>query len=147
MLPGHLSVRIRLPVSLIRSADRDVVIVSGETAEWIEQHFQQLEVTARARLEQVKEGVAQAGPMMQAGVEKAKPVMKAGVERAKPVVRAGVEKARPVLAKARDSGAALARRSAAAVLAGRKGGADSGPAAGSEEEERLLLEKPSRPGL
>jgi hypothetical protein len=127
LLPGHLSVRIRLPASLIRSADRDVVIVSGETAEWIEQHFRQLEVDARARLEQVKEGVARAGPVVQAGVEKARPVVKAGVERAKPVVQAGVEKARPVLEKALDTGTALARRSAEAVMAaGRKGAAVGG---------------------
>jgi hypothetical protein len=47
---------ICLPDSLIRSADRHVVIVSGETAESIEQHFQQLEADPRARLEQVKGG-------------------------------------------------------------------------------------------
>jgi hypothetical protein len=116
LLPGRLSARIRLPVSLIHSADRDVVIVSAEAAEWIEQHFHQLEAEAHARLAQVKEGVA-----------RARPVVEAGVARAKPVVQAGVARARPVLERARDHGATLARRSADAVT-GRKAVAVGGEA-------------------
>jgi hypothetical protein len=104
LLPGRLSVRLRLPAHLIRSADRHVVIVSGETADWIEQHFQRLDAEAQARLAQVKEGVARARPVVEAGVAKARPVMEAGVAKAK-----------PVLEKARDSGVALARRSAEGV--------------------------------
>jgi hypothetical protein len=136
LLPGRLSARIRLPVSLVRSADREVVIVSPEAAEWIEQHFQQLEQEARARLSQVKEGVARARPVVQAGVDKAKPVVQAGVAKARPVVEAGVARARPVLERARDQGAALARRSAEAVgAAGRKAGsvdAQTTPDSGDE---------------
>jgi hypothetical protein len=113
LLPGRLSARLRLPASLVRSADRGVVIVSGEAADWIEQHFQRLEAEAHGRLAQVKEGVA----------------------KARPVVQAGVAKARPVLEKARDSGVALARRSAEAVAtAGRKGAvAGSAPAAVADD--------------
>ena len=136
LLPGRLSARVRLPVSLVRCADREVVIVSAEAAEWIEQHFQQLEAEAHARLAQVKEGVARARPVVEAGVARAKPVVQAGVEKAKPVMKAGVER---VLDLARDHGAALARRSADAVT-GRKGAAVGGETAGGEEEP------PSPPG-
>jgi hypothetical protein len=114
LLPGRLSVRLRLPAHLIRSANRHVVIVSGETADWIEQHFQQLEVEAQFRLAQVKEGVA-----------RARPVVEAGVARARPMVEAGVAKAKPVLEKARDSGVALARRSAEGVVRTGKAGVEA----------------------
>ncbi len=113
LLPGRISARLRLPVPLVRAADRDVVIVSGEATEWIERHFRQLEADAQARLEQVKEGVG----------------------RARPVMEAGVAKARPVLEKARDTGVALARRSAESVVAGvKKGAARSGEASEPVEE-------------
>src|SRR5207245_7007841 len=97
--------------------------------------FQQLEAEARARLAQVKEGVARARPVVEAGVARAKPVVQAGVEKAKPVMKAGVER---VLDLARDHGAALARRSAGAVTgAGRTVGAVGGEAAGGKEEPPL----------
>jgi hypothetical protein len=114
LLPGHLSVRLRLPAHLIRSTDRHIVIVSGETADWIEQHFQRLNADAQLRLAQVKEGVA-----------KARPVVEAGVARARPVVEAGVAKAKPVLEKARDSGVTLARRSAQGVVRTGKAGVEA----------------------
>lgn len=114
LLPGRLSVRLRLPAHLVRSADRHVVIVSGETAEWIEQHFQRLDAEAQARLAQVKEGVA-----------KARPVVEAGVARARPVVEAGVARAKPVLEKARDSSVAMARKSAEGVIRTGKAGVEA----------------------
>jgi hypothetical protein len=65
LLPGRLSALVRLPVHLVLAAGRDVVIVSAETAEWIERHFQELEAQAGARLEQVKTGVARARPALE----------------------------------------------------------------------------------
>jgi hypothetical protein len=91
-LPGRHSARVRLPIELVRSADREVVIVTEETAEWIERHFRNLEAEARARLEQVK-----------AGVEKARPHL----EHARDV---SLERARPHLERVRGAGAGLARR-------------------------------------
>jgi hypothetical protein len=112
LLPGRISARLRLPAHLVRSADREVVIVSGEAEAWIEEHFLRLEAEAQARLAQVREGV----------------------DRARPVLEAGVARARPLLARARDSGLALARRSAEGVLGGVwKGGASGNGEAGGEE--------------
>ena len=91
---------MRLPLELVVSADREVVIVSAETAAWIERHFQELEAEAKARLAQVREGV-----------EKARPHL----ERVRDI---SVEKARPHLERVREAGTAgvgLARRSAEAV--------------------------------
>jgi hypothetical protein len=65
LLPGRMSVRVRLPVRLVRAADRGVVIASPEAAERIDRHFQELAAEARARLTQVREGVARARPVLE----------------------------------------------------------------------------------
>jgi len=65
LLPGRVSARVRVPARLIRSSGRGVVIVSGETVEWIDRHFQGLEADLRSRLAQVKEGVARARPVLE----------------------------------------------------------------------------------
>jgi hypothetical protein len=76
LLPGRISARVRLPARLIRSTGRGVVIVSAEATEWIERHFQELEADLRARLTQVKDGVARARPVLErvrtSGVELAR---------------------------------------------------------------------------
>jgi hypothetical protein len=122
LLPGRLSARVRLPVSLIRSTDRDVVIVSGEAQEWIDQHFQRLEAEAQARLAQVRQGsrvaLEKSGTLARRGMEK--------VAQARPVLErvrdTGIEKARPVIDRVRTSGADLARRSAEGALGGSRKG-------------------------
>jgi hypothetical protein len=127
LLPGRLSARVRLPVALIRSADRDVVIVSGETAEWIERHFQKLEADARAHLEQVR-----------AGVEKARPHLERARDTGVQLARPHLERARPHLERARDAGAEIARRSADAVRTRvRPGGVTGGEAAIDLESNEL----------
>lgn len=101
LLPGRLSAQVRLPLDLVLSANKDLVIVSTETAAWIERHFEELEADAKARLAQVRDGV-----------EKARPHL----ERVRDL---SVEKARPHLERARvarAAGVGLARRSAEAVL-------------------------------
>jgi hypothetical protein len=116
LLPGRLSAQIRLPLDLVLSADKEVVLVSAQTAEWIERHFQELESEAKARLAQVHEGVKKARPHL---------------ERVRDI---SVEKARPHLERVRDAGAAgvgLVRRSAEAVLTrGRTSGSVGGEAPG-----------------
>jgi hypothetical protein len=76
LLPGRVSARVRVPARLVRSSGRGVVIVSAETVEWIDRHFQGLEADLRSRLTQVKEGVARARPVLErvrdSGVEMAR---------------------------------------------------------------------------
>jgi hypothetical protein len=107
LLPGHLSTRVRLPVRLVHAAHRHVVIVSPEAAEWLDRHFQTVEAQARAHLDQVKAGVAQARPLLERARD-------AGTARAAPVLdhlrESSLTHARPILERVRDAGAALARR-------------------------------------
>jgi hypothetical protein len=122
LLPGRLSARVRLPLDLVLSADKQVVIVSAETAEWIERHFRELEADAKARLAQVRHGV-----------EKARPHL----ERVRDI---GVEKARPHLERVREAGVAgvgLARRSAEAVLTRSRTSGTAGGESGDEEARSL----------
>jgi hypothetical protein len=106
LLPGRVSVTVRLPIDLIRATHRQVVVVADEAAEQVDAHLQRLDADARARLAQVREGVAKAGPvlgqMRDVGMAKARPVIEQ-------VRDAGLTKAGPVIERLRESSAQVAR--------------------------------------
>jgi hypothetical protein len=120
-LPGRVSVTVRLPLDLIRATHREVVVVADEAAERVDAHLQRLDAEARARLAQVREGVAKAAPVLTQ-------VRDAGLARARPVLEqvreAGVTRARPMIDRVR--GAVGLTPPPSPPPRSREGGADQG---------------------